>query len=105
MRNTRDLAMRLRDTLKAPVVTMQELHMRYHFGWTDILKILFFALIVVGLYTVVFSFQTPILDFLGGDMHRDREWLTALCVGLFVPIVAFSYGRVTSLILKLAGFD
>jgi hypothetical protein len=38
-------------------------------------------------------------------MHQDAKVISAICVVLFVPFVAYLYGTVTGLLLKLVGVD
>lgn len=60
---------------------------------------------VVCLYVLVFHFQEPILNFLGGEIHAQWKWLAAVVVALFVPLVAYTYGTVAGLVLKLIDID
>jgi hypothetical protein len=59
----------------------------------------------VGVYALVFAFQTPILNLLGGEMHARWKLLTSIAVALFVPLVAYVYSTVTGLFLKLINID
>jgi hypothetical protein len=105
LRRTRDLALNIRERLKVPVITTEEMRSQFVFGKRQALKLLAFAAAVTSIYFVVFSFQAPILDFLGGEIHEKWKWLAALGVALFVPCVAYAYGTVTGLLLKLIGID
>lgn len=104
-RATRELGMTLREKLKAPVITSKELHSKFLFGKAQAFKLLAFTLATLLLYALVFTFQEPILNFLGGDLHLKFKWVTAIGVALFVPIVAYVYGTVTGLVLKLIDID
>jgi cytidylate kinase len=104
-RQTRELALAVRERLKTPVITADELQARFLFGKRQIVKFMAFAALVACIYTLVFSNQGPILDFMGGDMHQKYKWLTSMGVFLFVPLIAYIYGTVTGLILKMIGID
>ena len=104
-RQTRELALAVRERLKTPVITADELQARFLFGKRQVVKFVAFAALVACIYTLVFSNQSPILDFMGGDMHEKYKWLTSVVVFLFVPLIAYTYGTVTGLILKMIGID
>ena len=104
-RQTRELALAVRERLKTPVITADELQARFLFGKRQVVKFMAFAALVASIYTLVFSTQGPILDFMGGDIHEKYKWLTSVGVFLFVPLIAYTYGTVTGLLLKLIGID
>jgi hypothetical protein len=104
-RQTRELALAVRERLKTPVITADELQARFLFGKRQAVKLVTFAILVVCTYALVFSFQRPILDFMGGDIHQKFKWLTSVGVFLLVPFIAYTYGTVTGLILKIIGID
>ena len=104
-RLTREMALTLRERLKAAVITVDELESRFLFGKKQALKAVIYAAVVACLYALVFHFQEPILNFLGGEMHAEWKWLAAVFVVLFVPLVAYAYGTVTGLVLKLIDID
>jgi cytidylate kinase len=104
-RLTRELGLDLREKLKAPVITSGELHSRFLFGKTQAFKLLGFILATFLIYWLVFTFQEPILDVLGGDLHSKFKWVASIGVGLFVPVVAYVYSTVTGLVLKLVDID
>jgi hypothetical protein len=104
-RQTREMGLTLRERLKASVLNVDELESRFLFGKKQALKALFYAAVVACLYGLVFHFQDPILNFLGGEMHANWKWLAAISVALFVPLVAYAYGTVTGLVLKLIDID
>jgi hypothetical protein len=104
-RMLRELSLAIRERLKAPIITADEMKSRFLFGRKQAARLLAFTALVIGVYTLVFSFQKPILDFLGGDIHEQWRWLASLAVALFVPFVAYCYSAVTGLLLKLIGID
>jgi hypothetical protein len=104
-RQTRELALAVRERLKTPVITADELQARFLFGKRQAVKLLTFAILVAFTYTLVFSFQRPILNFMGGEIHNNMKWLTSVGVFLLVPFIAHIYSTVTGLLLKLIGID
>jgi len=104
-RLTREMALNLRERLKAAVITVDELESRFLFGKKQAVKALGYAAAVACLYMLVFHFQEPILNFLGGEMHAKWKWLASIFVALFVPLVAYAYGTVAGLVLKLIDID
>jgi hypothetical protein len=104
-RQVRELGLALREVLKAPVITAEELQSRFLFGKKQALKLLLVAAATLVVYVLIFSFQTPILNLLGGEMHAKWKLLTSIGVALFVPLVAYIYSTVTGLFLKLINID
>jgi cytidylate kinase len=104
-RQTRELALAVHERLKTPVITADELEARFLFGKHQAVKLLSFITIVACTYMLVFSFQKPILNFMGGEIHENVKWLTSLAVVLLVPFIAYTYSTVTGLLLKLIGID
>jgi uncharacterized integral membrane protein len=104
-RRTRELAMSIRDRLKAPVITMDELKSRFLFGKRQAFTLLGYTIIMILIYALVFKNQDPVLTFLSGPIHQQMKWLAPLVVVLFVPAIAYLYGTVTGLVLKLINID
>ena len=104
-RRTREMALAIQEAVKAPVITAGELKSRYLFGKGQAVKLVSFALLAMVIYLLVFTHQRPILDFLGGDLHQKIKWLSPIIVVLFVPALAYIYGAVTGLVLKLIDID
>lgn len=104
-RQTREMGLTLRERLKAAVISVDELESRFLFGKKQALKAVLYLAAVVCLYVLVFHFQDPILNFLGGEIHAKWKWLASISVALFVPLVAYTYGTVTGLVLKLIDID
>jgi hypothetical protein len=104
-RRTRELAMSIRDRLKAPVITLEELKSRFLFGKRQGIILAGFTVIIALFYTLVFENQDPVLTFLSGPIHQQMKWLAPLVVVLVVPTIAYLYGTVTDLILKLINID
>jgi cytidylate kinase len=104
-RRTRELAMKIRDRLKAPVITADELKSRFLFGKRQAVTLVGFLALVVLIYGLVFSYQEQILSFLGGAIHQHWKWLASVAVAIFIPIIAYLYGTVTGLALKIINID
>ncbi len=104
-RLTRELGLELKTRLKAPVISSDELHSRFLFGKSQALKLFGFILATICIYWLVFTFQKPILNVLGGDLHSKFKWGASIGVALFVPVVAYTYSTVTGLILKIIDID
>ncbi|MFH0724814.1 MAG: cytidylate kinase family protein [Pseudomonadota bacterium] len=104
-RQTRELALNIRDRLKAPVITSDELKERFLFGKRQAVTLVGFSALVAAVYWWVMTNQALILDFLSGPDHQTCKWLSPLVVVVVVPIVAYIYGTVTGLALKLINID
>ena len=105
MRQTREMALAIRERLKTPVITSDEMRSRFLFGKREAVKLLAFAALVACIYALVFSSQDPIMNFLGGEIHEKWKWVASVGVALFVPFVAYCYSTVTGLLLKLIRID
>jgi hypothetical protein len=115
LRATRDLRSFLEDRIRAPVVTAEELETEFLFGKRDVIRAGVYLSIIVLIFFLVFTNQEFVLAFLNntgwyadavaGTFLGRFEWLpkalVSLLVFLFIPIVAYSYGRVASTFLKL----
>jgi cytidylate kinase len=104
-RQTRELALAIQERAKAPAITAGELKSRYLFGKMQAMKLVSFAVLSVVIYLLVFTHQGPVLDFLAGDLHQKIKWLSPIVVALFIPGLAYIYGAVTGLLLKLIDID
>jgi cytidylate kinase len=104
-RRTRELAMAIRDRLKAPVITADELKSRFLFGKRQAVILAGFLILVFFIYAGVFTKQKQVLDFLSGPIHERYKWLAPAVLVLFVPFVAYVYGKVAELTLKIIRID
>jgi hypothetical protein len=100
-RMKRELALALRDRLKAPVITSDELGSEFTAGVSHAVKFVGHSILVLLALYLVFTYQAEVLDFLGGQLHSRVSWLAAAAVVVFVPTFAFLYGSVTQLALRL----
>ena len=104
-RRTRELAMNIRDRLKAPVITADELKSRFLFGTRQAMILIGFLALIILIYSSMFEYQEAVLDFLSGPIHTSHKWLSPIVVVLFVPFIAYIYGKVTELALKIINID
>ncbi len=104
-RQTRELALNIRDRLKAPVITTEEMKSRFLFGKRQAVTLIGFLALVVAIYGLVFTNQRPFLDFLGGPVHQDYKVLAAVTVALASPLIAYLFGTVSGLALKIINVD
>jgi hypothetical protein len=104
-RRTRELALSIRDRLKAPVITTDELKSRFLFGKRQAATLGGFLALLVLIYGMVFTHQEPVINFFSGAMHQQFKWLASVAVILFIPLIAYIYGEVTELALKIINID
>jgi len=104
-RQTRELALSIRDRLKAPVITADELKSQLLFGKRQAATLLGYLILIVLVYVLVFTNQKPVMDFLGGPLHENFKIVAAVAVALFSPLLAYVYGTVSGLTLKIINVD
>lgn len=104
-RQTRDLALNIRDRLKAPLITTDELKSRFLFGKGQALTLVGLIALVVLIYWLVFTNQKPILNFLSGPIHQQFKWLAPLGMLVFAPLIAYIWGKAAELALKIINID
>ncbi|MEW6672831.1 MAG: cytidylate kinase family protein [Thermodesulfobacteriota bacterium] len=104
-RQTRELAMNIRDRLKAPVITADELKSRFLFGKRQAITLIGFLATMILIYGVVFLHQEEVFDFISGSVHERFKWLSSALVAVFVPAIAYIYGTVAELALKIINID
>jgi cytidylate kinase len=115
LRATRDFRSYLSDRVRAPVVTADELGSQYLFRPRDAVRAALYLALVGLVFLLVFTHQEEVLAFLAntgwyaeavkGTFLERISWLPRIIVSaavvLIIPLVAYSYGRVTGTILKL----
>ncbi len=104
-RLTSELRSLLADSIKAPVVSADELKEELTFRVKDILRMAVYLLIAVVLFIVVFLHQEAVINFLAGEAFKQYRILAILAVVLLVPIFAYSYGSFTRQIFKFLKLD
>ena len=104
-RRTRELALSIRDRLKAPVITADELKARFLFGKRQAVTLVGFLALLVLMYGVVFTHQEAVKNFLSGSFHQHYKWVASVFMIFFIPLIAYLYGTVTGLALKIINID
>jgi cytidylate kinase len=103
-RLTRELAARLGDALKTPVVRQAELKAQYGPSAWQLVKLGAGGLGVAGLYVYVFTHQQQVLQFLTQEGTGGKA-LAAVGLLLFVPLIAYLYGNLAKWLLKLVRIE
>ncbi len=104
-RQTRELALNIRDRLKAPVITADELKSQLLFGKRQAATLLGYLALIILIYALVFTNQPSVMNFLGGPLHQNYKIVAAAAVALFSPLLAYVYGTVAGLTLKIINVD
>jgi len=104
-RRTRELALSIRDRLKAPVITADELKARFLFGKRQAVTLVGFLALLVLMFGVVFTQQEAVKNFLSGPFHQHYKWVASVFMIFFIPLIAYLYGTVTGLALKIINID
>jgi hypothetical protein len=114
LRATRDLGSYLSDHIKAPVVTADELGTQYLFGRRDVFRTAVLVALVGLMYWLVLAHQETVLAFLAntgwyadvtegtllGRSSVLRKLIVSAVVVCVIPVIAFTYGKVASAVLK-----
>lgn len=99
----RDLKILLGERIRVQVISSDELQEKYLFGHKQLVKFLTFLTVVAGIYVAVFTNQGPILIFI--QKYKGWNLLSPIAIGLFTPLLAYLYGTVAHLFLKMIKFD
>ena len=100
-RMARELGNFIRARVKMPLIPASELSEKLHFGLAGYVKLVAAAVVVAVVYGLVFLYQVPLLDILGGAAHQQNRWLAPAVVAIVAPLVAWLYGSVASSLLRL----
>jgi hypothetical protein len=94
----------IRDNLKIPILSLEEIRSKYQFSIKELIKMVIYAGIIVSLVLLIFNYDKPILAFLS---HKGLGWRIAatLSIFAFVPMFAYLYSTVTKLFFKLIKLD
>jgi hypothetical protein len=103
-RLSRDLASRLADRLRVPVVGAEELKTEYLFGAKQWLQLVATAGVTAVLYLAVFTNQGAVLSFLRAEGTAQKIAATA-AVTVAAPVVAYLWGMAAHHLLRLARFE
>lgn len=99
-RMARETRERIRERLRIPVVSPEELRQRFLFSPKELVKMFAFLLLVGAIYLLIFSSQQAVVGFLHGDASYVKL-LRTVCILSLVPVVAYLYGTIARLFLKL----
>jgi cytidylate kinase len=100
-RMARELGNFIRTRVKTPLIPAAELSEKLHFGLGGFARLAIAAAAVAAIYALLFHYQVPLLDLLGGAVHQQNRWLAPVAVAIVAPLVAWLYGSVASLLLRL----
>ena len=101
---TRDLASRIADRLRVPVIGAEELKTQYLFGVKQWMQLAASLVGTVLLYLAVFENQEAVLAFLRTEGTTART-LAAAVVCVTAPTVAFLWGTAAHHLLRLVRFE
>ena len=104
-RMTRELTNFLAEHIKAPVIPIAELAARLRFGPAQIAKLAVSAILMAGLYALVFTHQEAVLNVLAGPVHSAHPWGAVALVAVLAPLAAGLNAVVTSSVLRLMKLD
>jgi len=90
----------LSDTLKIPIVSMDEIQHKYKFGPRQLVRLILSTGLTALIVFLVFNFGPQIVSFLSNSDPKSRV-MAMICIVIFVPSFAFLYGSATGLFLKL----
>jgi len=99
-RLARELCGFLGERLKVPAVGVEDLKSRYLFGRGDLIRMIGFACLVAVLFFLILTNQEAILRFFVGQDMISRG-VAAVAAFVIVPVVAYLYGTVARLLLKM----
>jgi cytidylate kinase len=103
-RKTRDLISQLSEKLRVPVIEAAGLKSRYLFGPRQLARMVGCLILVLLLYSFVFSHQIPILSFIRAA-GTIGKLIAAATVAVCVPIVAYTLGGFYHDLLKMVRIE
>lgn len=92
------------DSLKTPVVSLDDIRSKYEFGAKQFIKMTTFGIITALIVSLVFAFDDQILTFLAREGTASRI-VAATLILIFIPTFAFIYSSVTGLLLRMLKFE
>ncbi len=101
----RELGNTLHERMKVAVIQTEEMKEQYLMGPRQITTMLLYFGMTALVYFLVFSNQQPILELLMGKEGLQWHVAAAVAVALFVPFIAYTYGKATHLLLKLVRME
>ena len=100
-RLTRELGSFVSGRMRTPCIATAELGEKLHFGLSEAAKLTAAIVVVAAVYGLVFRYQIPLLDVLGGAYHQQHPWAAPAVVAAVAPLVAWLYGSIASSLLKV----
>jgi hypothetical protein len=100
----REMVGHLADNLRVPVIESEEMQSQYLFGSRQWLALIRYAALAALLFGLVFANQIEVLSFTSAEGVRHRI-ISTLCLFVFVPIFAHSYGNFARYLLRLLKFE
>ena len=94
----------LSDSLKIPIISLDEMRSRYKFGPKQFFRMIIYGLLTAAIVYLLFSHSREVITFLSQTSVRMRI-IAAIAIPLFIPIFAYIYSTVTSLFLKMIKLD
>jgi len=94
----------LTDSLKTPVISLEEITKKYKFGTRQLWQLLLFGFLTALVIFLIFSYSPQIITFLADSSSRMRI-ISSICILIFVPLFALLYGKVAGLFLKMIKLD
>lgn len=89
------------DNLDIPVVDAEDLQEQFKFGSKQVFKLIAALTAAAIIFTGVFTFQVPIINFLTGEAYKGYRVLAILLIVALTPAFAFSYGTFAKQVLKI----
>jgi len=100
IRKLREWSNYINENLKIPVLSIDEIRIKYRFGFKDILQMILFALLTASVVFITFTYNDLILSYLS---HKGIGWriLVTTTIFSFVPFFAYLYSSATKLFFKM----
>jgi len=105
LRMRREVAGLIRERVKIPVITADEMQERVLFGKSQFMRLGLYLAVTVLLFGAVLTHQEQVMNFLAGQDWSSYRVLATLGVAVFIPVVAYFWGSAAGLILKLLKFQ
>ncbi len=103
IRMLRELKMILSEKIRVPVISADELQQKYFLGSKQIIQMLIYLAIVFGVYGWTLRHEEAVLGFI--QTYKGWKLLSTIAVVLLAPLIAYLYGTVVHLFLKMIKFD
>ncbi len=104
-RMTSEMRRFLADSIKAPVVSADELKQELGFKLKDLVRLSMFFMVACVLFIIVFMNQKIVLEILAGESYKQWRILAIILLLLFVPTFAYAYGSFARQIFRFFKFD